>query len=67
MNNDQFEGKWDQLKGNVREKWGKLTDDDMEQAKGKRENLVGKIQEHYGDTKEAIGKKLDELAAKIDS
>lgn len=67
MNNDQFEGKWDQMKGSVREQWGKLTDDEVTEAKGKREDLIGKIQERYGDTKEAISKKLDELASKIDS
>lgn len=67
MNQDQFEGKWDSMKGQVREQWGKLTDDEVTEAKGKREDLIGRIQEKYGDTKEAISQKLDEIAAKIDS
>ncbi len=48
MNWNQVEGKWDQLKGQVREKWGKLTDDDLEMVKGKRDILLGKIKERYG-------------------
>lgn len=61
MNDDQFKGKWDQMKGSVREHWGRLTDDDLEEVRGKRENLLGKIQEKYGDTKEAAAKKLKEF------
>ena len=48
MNWDQIEGKWDQVKGNAREHWGKLTDDELQEAKGNREQLVGLIQERYG-------------------
>ncbi len=65
MNQDQLEGKWDQLKGNVREHFGELTDDDVEQVKGNRENLVGKLKERYGDTKEAAEKKVDEFMSKF--
>ena len=53
MNWDQVEGKWNQIKGAVKEKWGKLTDDDLEVIKGKKDQLIGKIQERYGITKEA--------------
>lgn len=61
MNADQFEGKWDRMKGSVREHWGRLTDDDVEEVRGKRESLLGKIQEKYGDTKEAAEEKLKEF------
>lgn len=47
MNWDRVEGNWKQLKGKVIEKWGKLTDDDYDQIKGKREQLSGRIQERY--------------------
>ncbi|MAA75352.1 MAG: general stress protein CsbD [Salinisphaeraceae bacterium] len=65
MNQDQLEGKWDQLKGNVRENFGELTDDDVEQVKGKRENLIGKLKERYGDTKEQAEKKIDEFLSRF--
>jgi len=52
MNWDQVGGKWNQVKGSVKEKWGKLTDDDLKVIDGKRDRLVGKIQERYGITKE---------------
>lgn len=50
MNKDQFEGKWEQLKGQVKEKWGKLTNDDMAVIHGKQDQLIGKLREHYGYT-----------------
>jgi uncharacterized protein YjbJ (UPF0337 family) len=48
MNSDVLQGKWEQLKGGARVKWGKLTSDDVEQIKGQREKLVGKLRERYG-------------------
>jgi uncharacterized protein YjbJ (UPF0337 family) len=48
MNQDTFKGQWTQLKGQVREQWGKLTNDDLDQIQGRSEQLVGKIQERYG-------------------
>lgn len=65
MNDDQFEGQWDRMKGSVREHWGRLTDDDVEEVRGKRENLLGKIQQKYGDTKEAAEEKLKEFERKF--
>lgn len=53
MNWDEVAGKWSQMKGAVKEKWGKLTDGDITMINGKRDQLVGKIQERYGITKEA--------------
>ncbi|HUP49829.1 MAG TPA: CsbD family protein [Thermoanaerobaculia bacterium] len=48
---DMVKGNWKQLKGRVREKWGLLTDDDLEQIAGHKDRLVGKIQEKYGEAK----------------
>ncbi|MEO8607217.1 MAG: CsbD family protein [Chloroflexota bacterium] len=59
---DQLAGQWKQLRGNVREAWGKLTDDDLEQAKGSRDKLVGRIQERYGITKEEANSQVDRWA-----
>lgn len=60
MNKDIFEGKWEQIKGSVREKWGDLTDDDLTQINGSREKLLGKIQEAYGRSREAAEKEIKE-------
>jgi uncharacterized protein YjbJ (UPF0337 family) len=58
MNWDQVSGNWKQLKGHVKEKWGKLTDDDLEVIAGKRDQLIGKVQERYGITKEEAEKEF---------
>lgn len=47
---NQVEGNWHQFKGRVKEKWNDLTDDEVEQMQGRRENIVGKIQEKYGES-----------------
>ncbi len=60
MNNQIIEGNWMQLKGKVREQWGKLTDDDMDVIAGKRDQLIGKLKERYGKTSESVS---DEVAA----
>ena len=60
MNWDQIEGKWKQMKGSVREKWGKLTDSDYEQIAGSRDKLIGRLQERYGYTRDKAQKELDE-------
>lgn len=48
MNWDRIEGNWKELKGNVKEQWGKLTDDDLDVIAGKRDQLLGRIQERHG-------------------
>lgn len=53
MNWDQIQGNWKQFTGKVREKWGKFTDSDIEQIAGKRDQLIGLVQKHYGIEKEA--------------
>jgi uncharacterized protein YjbJ (UPF0337 family) len=52
MNNDIFEGKWKQVRGEVKVWWGKLTDDDLDKVEGNYEKLVGLLQEKYGYTRE---------------
>ena len=61
MNWDQLEGKWKQATGKVKEKWGKLTDSDLEVIRGRRDQLVGKIQERYGIAKEVAQKQAEEF------
>lgn len=60
MNNDRFEGNWKQLRGKVKEQWGKLTDDQLDMIEGKREQLSGKIQEAYGISREEAEKQLSD-------
>jgi len=60
MNWDQVEGKWKQLTGSVRERWGKFTDDDISTLSGKKDQLVGKIQERYGVAREEAERQADE-------
>lgn len=57
---DKIAGNWKQFRGEVRKQWGKLTDDDLEQAHGERDKLVGRIQERYGIAKEEAHRQLDE-------
>lgn len=61
MNWDIIEGKWNQVKGSVKEKWGDLTDDDLTEMNGKREKLQGKLQEKYGWTKEEAERQVDDF------
>ena len=60
MNWDQVEGKWKQMKGGLREKWGKLTDSDFEQIAGNREKFLGRLQERYGYTRDKAEKEVNE-------
>jgi len=64
MNWDQIEGKWKQLKGSAKEQWGKLTDDDLDRAAGKRDQLVGQIQEKYGIAKQEAEKQVDDWSSR---
>lgn len=65
MNADQLEGKWMQLKGELKQRWGKFTDDDLQLIEGNYDKFVGKAQERYGDKKEEIMKWADEWQPKI--
>ena len=60
MNWDQVQGNWKQFKGKAREQWGKLTNDEIDQVAGNREQaLVGKIQERYGIEKQEAERQVD--------
>lgn len=60
MNSDQFQGKWKQMKGSIKERWGKLTDDDVDIINGQNDQLVGRIQERYGIAKEEAQRQVDD-------
>ncbi len=66
MNWDVIEGQWAQLKGHVRSKWAKLTDDDMSTLAGKKDTLVGKLEERYGLMKDDAEREIDEWVASLD-
>lgn len=65
MNWDRIEGGWKQMTGKVKEQWGKLTDDDLTEVAGKRDQLAGKIQARYGIAKEEAERQLDDFANKL--
>ena len=67
MNSEQIAGKWKQVKGKAKEQWGKLTDDDLDVINGKRDVLIGKLQERYGYAKEDAQKRADEWFKTIDA
>lgn len=60
MNWDQVQGKWKQVKGEAKTRWGKLTDDDLDVVAGQRDQLVGRIQERYGIAKDQAQKEVDD-------
>ncbi|MHB8730958.1 MAG: CsbD family protein [bacterium] len=62
MNSDQLAGRWKQMRGAIKKQWGNLTDDELDKAGGNYDMLIGKIQERYGDSREAIERKLDEIS-----
>lgn len=59
MNDDVLSGMWKQLKGQVKQQWDKLTDDDLEYIGGKRDELVGRVQERYGWEREQAEMEVD--------
>jgi uncharacterized protein YjbJ (UPF0337 family) len=61
MNWDQVQGNWKELKGKIRTKWAKFTDDDLEQIAGKKDALLGRLQQHYGYKKEHAERELDDF------
>jgi uncharacterized protein YjbJ (UPF0337 family) len=62
---DQIAGKWKQAAGEVKRQWGDLTDDELMMINGDRDKLAGKIQEHYGITKEEAHNQIDEWSRKL--
>ena len=67
MNEDQIRGNWLQFKGKVKEKWGKLTDDDLDVIEGRSEQLIGKLEERYGIAREEAEKQFKEFLRTNDS
>jgi len=65
MNWDRIEGNWKQFKGQVKEGWGKLTDDDVAVINGKRDQLVGKIQERYGCAKDEADRQVKDWETRL--
>lgn len=61
MNNDILNGNWKQIKGDIKQSFGKLTDDDMKQLEGNAEELVGRLQERYGWAKNEAAKRVNDF------
>jgi uncharacterized protein YjbJ (UPF0337 family) len=66
MNWDRVEGNWKQIKGKVKENWGKLTDDDVDVIQGRRDQLVGKLQEKYGIAREEAERQVADFLVRVD-
>ncbi len=67
MNKDILEGNWKQIKGQVKEMWGRLTDDELDQIEGRRERLAGILQERYGYTYEEAEEKINDFLGRYES
>ncbi|GAP13593.1 uncharacterized protein conserved in bacteria [Longilinea arvoryzae] len=65
MNKDIFEGKWKEMRGQMREWWGKLTDDELEKAAGNSEQIIGLLQQKYGYTRERAVEELNKHVAEF--
>lgn len=65
MNKDILKGKWKQATGELKSRWGKLTDDDIQTLDGEREKLVGKLQERYGLARDAAEKQVSEFESRL--
>jgi uncharacterized protein YjbJ (UPF0337 family) len=66
VKSDILEGKWKQLKGEVKMWWGRLTDDDLDQIAGSKDKLIGKLQERYGYAREQAEREADERLSSYD-
>jgi len=66
MNWDRIEGNWKQLKGHVRETWGRLTDDQLEQIAGQRDKLLGNLQTSYGIARDEAEKQVNDFLARCE-
>lgn len=61
MNRDQLEGKWKQMKGEAKVRWGKLTNDDLDQIEGNSDKLIGRLQERYGYEREQAEREVNDF------
>lgn len=62
---DKIKGNWKQFTGSVQERWGELTENEVQEVRGERKQLVGKIQERYGIAQEEAERQVDEWAASM--
>lgn len=62
---NEIEGTWKQAKGKIRERWGKLTDDDLDVVAGKRDQLIGLLQQKYGSAKQDAERQVDEFTKRF--
>jgi uncharacterized protein YjbJ (UPF0337 family) len=67
LNEEQFSGKWKEIKGGIRNLWGRITDDELDQMKGNLSEVSGLVEERYGETKEDIKEKLTHLMSSFDN
>jgi len=67
MNWDQIEGRWNEFKGKIKSKWAKLTDDDLDMMRGKRDELLGRLQQRYGYKKDEAEKHVDDWITSVDT
>ena len=65
MQSNILEGTWKQLRGKIQERWGKLTDDELDQAEGKADQLVGLLQEKYGYTEERARREVNSVIGEL--
>jgi len=65
MNWDTAAGNWKQLKGKVKQQWGKLTDDDLTHIEGRRDELLGRVQERYGIAKDEAEKQIKDWESRL--
>lgn len=66
MNWDRIEGQWKQVKGRAQQRWGKLSDDDLDTIEGKREELIGRVQSLYGRKRDEAERDVDEWRRTLD-
>ena len=67
MNTDVLKGKWNEMKGQVKSKWGQLTDDELMQIAGDKDKLIGKLQQKYGRTRDEITREVDSFFRQFDT
>ena len=67
MNTDQIKGKWTEIKGELRSKWGEITDNEFEQTKGNAAAIAGLVRQHYGDAKEDAERKVNDVINRFES
>ncbi|STY30067.1 stress response protein [Legionella wadsworthii] len=65
MNRNIFQGKWTEIKGQMKQAWGKLTDDDLTQIEGNQEEIYGKLRKHYGYSQDEAKKAVEDFQKKI--